>query len=799
MLKFSGGNKKLSMGRKKSRYWWTAPTTSAFLVFIAVSLSMIMLASIHNQAFSTDKSALLQSPIENSLREHRMKMKMKADHRQELSPTEINETKNDLAISYQNTTKSTPQLVGKKNERINPKNKTKYGRTAENESSEQMLIVETQQKQGSNQNPATTSRTEQKKEMQEEQVVFGDDKHAKIFFGGHGITRKNGVHARDPLGPQFNFSSFKPLNLTLRTEYLGVLLDAGRHYFSIDWLRRMIDMLSILQFNVIHFRLTDDQAFNVRLKSQPDLAYPTLLFDNDKVYTPEELRDLVVYAKSRNISIIPEINVPGHAGSWAGIPGLTVQCPKFTCRVGYGVPLNVAHPELRSILTDVLQEVIDIFDDPPFFHLGGDEVHMSADCFKEAGTEMFDYSVFEDMLVEILQDIGYPEEQVMRWQSTVKELGPKGAKIPNHKRAEGIAHFWHNPPGETQNTTLPFFGSAHLYMDTNRDDMAWDVFYKTREWYYLPYHFSPVGIIVGTFELGEELWWWRNVVGRLLAVTVGVSTLEFSDQHSLAKFYMKTCSDLGFELDFCLLYGAPTESYSNCYSRLKNVYWGKWKQDICARVPPRVNELEANTKSEHRLRARPVDEEKSNNDGSIPVAEETAVVTSRAAKPMPNKAKRHPKAMQAVVGKENERTEQQQKMQEEQVVSVDEKKRKDDGSIPVAAGEASVVASSATKPMPHKDVYHRKGMHAPVIKRINSGAKHEILIRWDKVDGATSYELQMMDTSDNPVWKTVDDNISGTEIQTSMSSHFGHQFRVRPKGVRNDPDPFFSNPAVVRF
>jgi hypothetical protein len=159
--------------------------------------------------------------------------------------------------------------------------------------------------------------------------------------------------------------------------YLGTLIDAGRHYFPIPWLKKVIDLLSNMNYNFIHLRLTDDQAFHVLLQSRPQLAYPTALWNDDRnVYTAKELVDLVAYARARNIAIMPEINLPGHAGAWAGIPDLVVSCPEFTCAKGYGLPLNVTHANVRAILKDVLTEIIDIFDNPPFLHLGGDEVNM---------------------------------------------------------------------------------------------------------------------------------------------------------------------------------------------------------------------------------------------------------------------------------------------------------------------------------------------------------------------------------------------------------------------------------------
>jgi hypothetical protein len=173
--------------------------------------------------------------------------------------------------------------------------------------------------------------------------------------------------------------------------YLGVLIDAGRHYFPMKWLKQLVQYLALMRYNYIHFRLTDDQSFNVQLQSHPELAFPSVVNGNTQVYTPHQLRELVQFAKQYNITIIPELNVPGHAGAWGGggggrlpIPNLVVQCPQFTCAAGNGMPLNISHPLLLStILPNVLHEIIDIFDHPPFLHLGGDEVDLGEPCWVE--------------------------------------------------------------------------------------------------------------------------------------------------------------------------------------------------------------------------------------------------------------------------------------------------------------------------------------------------------------------------------------------------------------------------------
>ena len=180
----------------------------------------------------------------------------------------------------------------------------------------------------------------------------------------------------DPLrNPSWNFTR-RAVTYDIKLPYLGVLIDGGRHYFPIRWLERVVDYISAMKYNLIQLRLTDDQAFNVLFESRPELAQPAPVNNpHRRVWTVPELRHLVQYARRRNVSIMPEINVPGHGGAWAGIPGLISHCPKYLCRKGYSVPLNVSHPNFLPVLQDVINETLRIFD-PPFLHLGGDEVDM---------------------------------------------------------------------------------------------------------------------------------------------------------------------------------------------------------------------------------------------------------------------------------------------------------------------------------------------------------------------------------------------------------------------------------------
>jgi hypothetical protein len=296
-----------------------------------------------------------------------------------------------------------------------------------------------------------------------------------------------------------------------QTEYLGVLLDAGRQYFPVWWIERLMDYLQLMNYNLIHFRLTDDQAFNVRLQSHPELAQPsaaaaaalghnTTQKNNMVVYSTDDLKHLVEYGKQRGITLMPEINIPGHAGAWSGVPGLLVPCVEFICEKGYGVPINVTHPKALHVIRDVIQEIREIFYTSDYLHLGGDELEMILPCFREVGAEPFDYNAFEQQLKQVLRDLKVPLDKVMRWEMTGSPIN--GEMI----RAGEMTHNWisRNLVKRKDGTIPPFFISNGLYFDT--DDNA-DVVHNYRNTQYLlQLEKKPVAIIAGTFELGVDTW-----------------------------------------------------------------------------------------------------------------------------------------------------------------------------------------------------------------------------------------------------------------------------------------------------
>lgn len=178
-----------------------------------------------------------------------------------------------------------------------------------------------------------------------------------------------------------------------RFPYRGVHLDVARHYFPPDVVKRVIDLAARYKLNRFHWHLTDDQGWRIEIERFPRLtevgAYrrETVVEKNfdpyvgDGVphggfYTREEIRDVVEYAAERYVTVIPEIEMPGHArAALAAYPELACTPGPFEVATRWGVFEDVFCPSERTFafLEGVLAEVMELFPGP-YIHVGGDEV-----------------------------------------------------------------------------------------------------------------------------------------------------------------------------------------------------------------------------------------------------------------------------------------------------------------------------------------------------------------------------------------------------------------------------------------
>jgi hexosaminidase len=178
-----------------------------------------------------------------------------------------------------------------------------------------------------------------------------------------------------------------------RFRYRGILLDVARYYFPPDFLEKLVDMMAMYKFNALQLHLTDDQGWRIEIKKYPKLTQIGAWRKESMVvqdgtpyvgdgkphggfYTQEQIRNLVAYAGARHITIIPEIEMPGHAGgALAAYPDLSCTGGPFEVSTKWGVHEDIFCPSEQTFafLEDVLTEVMQLFPSE-YIHVGGDEV-----------------------------------------------------------------------------------------------------------------------------------------------------------------------------------------------------------------------------------------------------------------------------------------------------------------------------------------------------------------------------------------------------------------------------------------
>ena len=178
-----------------------------------------------------------------------------------------------------------------------------------------------------------------------------------------------------------------------RFEYRGVLLDCGRHFFTIDMIKQFIDVMALHGSNQFHWHLTEDQGWRFEVKAYPSLAplgsvrtetqvgtVNAGIFDGTPYggyYTQDECREIVRYAAERYINVVPEIDLPGHTQSVLHVfPHLGCTGKQMPVRTYWGVSREIlcgGNPETLEFLKTVLGELCDVFPSK-IIHIGGDEV-----------------------------------------------------------------------------------------------------------------------------------------------------------------------------------------------------------------------------------------------------------------------------------------------------------------------------------------------------------------------------------------------------------------------------------------
>lgn len=202
-----------------------------------------------------------------------------------------------------------------------------------------------------------------------------------IFYGIQSLRQllpveKNLKNKKELIVPAVDIKDYP------RFVHRGLNLDCCRHFMEKDFVKRYIDLLAYHKMNVLHWHLTEDQGWRIEIKKYPELTEIGAFrkYDDGTVYggyyTQEEIKEVVEYAASRFITVIPEIELPGHStAAIATYPHLSCTGGPFDVGTLWGIYKDIycaGNEETFMFLEDVLSEVIELFPST-YIHIGGDE------------------------------------------------------------------------------------------------------------------------------------------------------------------------------------------------------------------------------------------------------------------------------------------------------------------------------------------------------------------------------------------------------------------------------------------
>ncbi|HKH92776.1 MAG TPA: beta-N-acetylhexosaminidase [Gemmatimonadaceae bacterium] len=301
-----------------------------------------------------------------------------------------------------------------------------------------------------------------------------------------------------------------------RFAWRGAMLDVARHFFTVDEVKQFIDLLALYKMNIFHLHLGDDQGWRIQIDSRPKL---TEIGGSTEVgggpggfYTKADYGEIVRYAAERYLTVVPEIDMPGHTNAAiAAYPELSCSRPMPASTAVARVPGTYTGTEVGwstfcpdsenvyAFVEDIVREIA-AMTPGPYFHMGGDEVHVLKDP---------QYIKF----VERVQDIVYKHGKTMvGWE----EIGK--ARL----RTTSIAQQWKSdsvPPAVTQGAKLVLSPATKTYLDMKYTPntelgLTWAAIIELRT----AYDWEPQTYLKGVSEqqiLGVEAPLWSETIHNI--------------------------------------------------------------------------------------------------------------------------------------------------------------------------------------------------------------------------------------------------------------------------------------------
>ncbi|AHI01089.1 hypothetical protein KALB_7731 [Kutzneria albida DSM 43870] len=322
-------------------------------------------------------------------------------------------------------------------------------------------------------------------------VTLRANKPAGLFSGVQTLRQlfpasiDSGKRQRGPWQVQGGTISDAP-----RFAYRGAMLDVARHFFGVDAVKRYIDQLARYKVNTLHLHLTDDQGWRIAINSWPKLATyggsTQVGGGKGGYYTQAQYRDLVAYAQSRFITVIPEMDMPGHTNaalaSYAELNCNGVAPPLYTgTEVGFS-SLCTGKDITYKFLDDVIGELAALTPGP-YIHIGGDEAHSTTDA---------DYKPF---IARVQQIVAAHGKKALGWHDISKAALQPGT----------VGQFWGTGPTDANVQAAAAKGTHYVlspanlaYLDMKYDASTklgqnWAGYIEVRD----SYNWNPGGYLTG--------------------------------------------------------------------------------------------------------------------------------------------------------------------------------------------------------------------------------------------------------------------------------------------------------------
>ena len=231
-----------------------------------------------------------------------------------------------------------------------------------------------------------------------------------------------------------------------RFPWRGLMIDVGRHFIPLEIIRQNLDLMEAAKMNVLHWHLSEDQGFRVESRTFPMLQSKG---SDGLFYTQAEVRDLIAYARDRGIRVVPEFDMPGHAGSWfVGYPDLASGKGPYAIVRQWGIfdpAMDPTRDSTYAFLDRFLSEMTALFPDA-YFHMGGDEcngkewdANPRIEQFKREHSMMDDAALQAYFTARVQKLVTAHGKITVGWDEVLQPGTPKDVVIQSWRGQDSLA------------------------------------------------------------------------------------------------------------------------------------------------------------------------------------------------------------------------------------------------------------------------------------------------------------------------------------------------------------------------